>query len=184
MSGLRVIAGTLRGRRFQAPPGRDTRPTSDRVRESIFDLLGPRPRGGRVLDLFAGSGALGIEALSRGATFACFVESDRRAGRILRENLAALGLADRARVSSADALGRTAWPEGPFDLILADPPYGCPDLEALAVRVAARLAPGGAFVLECAAGDPRPAVSGLALRKDRRYGSTSVILYEQEESPS
>ncbi len=185
-SGLRVIAGELRGRRFRAPSGRRTRPTTDRVRESLFSLLGPGPPGSRVLDLFAGSGALGIEALSRGALRAVFVERDRSALAVLRRNLADLGLVERGRVVPGDVFGAASWPEAPFDLILADPPYGAIELPVLAERARAALAPGGAFVLERSADEPPPAVSGLALRKDRRYGDTAIALYSavEEEDPT
>ena len=105
---LRVIAGELRGRRLATPEGNATRPTGDRVRESLFDLLGPGQGGARVLDLFAGSGALGIEALSRGAAHAVFVERDRDALRVLRANLAALALSGRSTVVAGDAFA--SWP--------------------------------------------------------------------------
>lgn len=122
---LRVIGGELGGRRFAAPPGRGTRPTRDAVREAWFSAIAFRLPGARVLDLFAGTGALGIEALSRGAATARFVESDPAAWRVLRQNLEALGLEDRAtarRMDAFRALEDTA--EGEFDVALADPPYG------------------------------------------------------------
>lgn len=125
---MRVVGGTLRGRRLVAPRGIETRPTSDRVRESLFSILEARygcVESSTVLDLFAGTGALGIEALSRGAACAVFVERDERALRAIRENLSALGIADRAEVVRADALRlaprRLACQ--PFSLLLADPPY-------------------------------------------------------------
>src|SRR5437867_231202 len=124
---MRVIGGTDRGRRLAAPRGFSTRPTAGRVREALFDILGPAVAGMRVLDLFAGTGAIGIEALSRGAARAVFVERGRDALRALRANLAALHLSrDRARVVAGDAvatlpaLGRS---ELPFDLVFLDPPY-------------------------------------------------------------
>jgi 16S rRNA (guanine966-N2)-methyltransferase len=127
---MRIIAGTRRGRRIGAPSGRDTRPTSDRVREAIFDMLvarlGSDLGGGRALDTFAGSGALGLEALSRGAGSALFVESDRKALKVLRANIAELSLQPRARVVAADAfklVAANALPAGPFSLLFADPPY-------------------------------------------------------------
>ena len=122
---MRVVAGTAKGRRLVTPPGTDTRPTSDRVREAIFNALGSLDAvaGGRVLDLFAGSGALGIEALSRGAEHATFVDTDRKAVAAIRDNLDTTGLADRATVTAADA---TAW-VGRADLALLDPPYAMDD---------------------------------------------------------
>lgn len=129
---MRVVAGTARGRIIDAPPGRTTRPTSDRVRESIFNALGSLDvvADAVVVDLFAGSGALGIEALSRGAARATFVESDRSAVRVIQANLERCGFADRATVVAADVprfLGRGSR----FDLALVDPPYaydGWPEL--------------------------------------------------------
>jgi len=175
---LRVIAGELRGRHLRTPPGRDTRPTSDRVRESLFDLLGSVPDGARVLDLFAGSGALGIEALSRGGLHAVFVERSRPALLALRENLAALALAGRSRVVAADAMAAPSAAAGPFDLVLADPPYAA-GLEARIVEEAvARLAPGGVLALEHTARNAPPdPPEGLAVWKTRRYGHTSITLY-------
>ena len=117
---MRVVAGEFKGRRLHAPRGAGTRPTADRVREALFSILGD-VSGARVLDLYAGSGALGIEALSRGAESALFVERDRRALAALRRNLDAVG-AD-AEVRSQDALRFMAHPEGVFDLVFCDPPY-------------------------------------------------------------
>lgn len=175
---LRVIAGELRGRRLVAPPGRSTRPTRGRIRESLFDLLAGTPEGARVLDLFAGSGALGIEALSRGASHAVFVESARAPLRALRENLATLGLASRSTVVAGDALDRSSASRGPFDLVLADPPYEDGWEQRLVDELAGRLAPGGVLALEHAADRPAPeAPSGLAIWKARRYGGTSLTLY-------
>lgn len=183
---LRVIAGEHRGRRLVTPPGRGTRPTSDRVRESLFNLLGTLPAGGRVLDLFAGSGALGIEALSRGASHAVFVESARPALRALRENLDALGLAPRATVVAADAWTDAPATTGPFDLVLADPPYA-EGLEERVVREGARrLAAGGVLAVEHPSSRPPPASpKGLSIWKAKRYGGTSLTLYVRasEENP-
>ncbi|MBA2439002.1 MAG: 16S rRNA (guanine(966)-N(2))-methyltransferase RsmD [Acidimicrobiia bacterium] len=122
---MRVVAGTARGRRIAAPPGRLTRPTGDRVREATFNALQSLGalRGAEVLDLFAGSGALGIEALSRGATRATFVDDDPRALAVVRANLAATGLAGSARVVQADALHYLGGDGDDVDLALLDPPY-------------------------------------------------------------
>jgi 16S rRNA (guanine966-N2)-methyltransferase len=178
---LRVIAGALRGRKIAAPLGRTTRPTSDRVRESLFNLLGEIRRDARVLDLFAGTGALGIEALSRGAAHATFVENDRDALRILRENIAALGLEGRCTIIAADAHHEFAPSSPPFDVTFADPPYGIEAGEA-ALRMAAKCAaPGGIVCLENDAKDPEPpAPEGFNIWKSRRYGGTRVTLYRKE----
>src|SRR5829696_2263003 len=120
---MRIVAGQFRGRRLQAPHGTSVRPTSDRVREALFSILGD-VTGLRVLDLFAGSGALGIEALSRGAADAVFVESSRRAAEVVRENLRAVGEEDApVRVESVQAYLRRASGQATYDLVFADPPY-------------------------------------------------------------
>ncbi|HYI42862.1 MAG TPA: 16S rRNA (guanine(966)-N(2))-methyltransferase RsmD [Sphingomicrobium sp.] len=121
---MRIIAGALRGRKLQAPEGMATRPTADRVRETLFSMLTSRLGSFadlRVADLFAGSGALGLEALSRGAAFACFVEHDRRAVEAIRANVTSLGVEDRSQMLARSALSLPA--AVPFDLIFADPPY-------------------------------------------------------------
>jgi 16S rRNA (guanine966-N2)-methyltransferase len=176
---VRVIGGELRGRPLKAPPGRSTRPTADRVREALFNLLGPVREGGRVLDLFAGSGALGIEALSRGATQAVFLESDRRARKILRENLASLELEVHSTVLGDDVLSRGSTRlEGSFDLVFADPPYNAGVEGEIVARYGASLAPGGVLALEQAAEAPPPEpIAPLVIWKTRRYGGTRLTLY-------
>jgi len=179
---VRVIAGRLRGRTLVAPAGRRTRPTADRVRESLFNLLGPVPEGAIVLDLFAGSGALGIEALSRGAGHATFVEDQADALRALRENLASLGLSEASVVRRADASGERAFTGGPFDLIFADPPYSRGLSTSVVHGATHALSPGGRFALEHAAGEAAPAPpETLAVWKSRRYGGTQVTLYRRTE---
>lgn len=174
---MRVIAGTAGGRRLVTPRGRVTRPTPDRVREALFASLQPHLPGARVLDLFAGSGALAIEALSRGADSATLVESSRPAVEAIRANLETAGVADRATVVAAALPGALARCEGPFDLLLCDPPYDL-DREVLATvlaRAAERLAPGARLRLEQAtrAGEPPwpdPVLAGRA----RGYGDTTI----------
>jgi 16S rRNA (guanine966-N2)-methyltransferase len=179
---MRVIAGIHGGRRLRAPAGRATRPTSDRVREAMFMALEPLA-GLRVVDLFAGSGALGIEALSRGAEFADFVEPHRDARRALDENLAALGLGDRARVwpvALPRSLARLGEALSGADVVLMDPPYGG-DLarETLAaLGVPGRLRDGARVVLEHHHRDGPPAAAGVLTRERRRsYGETEVSTY-------
>jgi 16S rRNA (guanine966-N2)-methyltransferase len=180
---VRVIAGEFGGRRLVAPRGRGTRPTSDRVREALFMALEPL-RGGRVVDLFAGSGALGIEALSRGAAHADFVESDPAARAALFGNLAALGLAARARVWPLvlpRGLARLDAVLSQADLVLADPPYGgAPARETLrALGVPGVLRAGTKVVFEHHAKDELPERSGdLTLARARRYGETVVATYQ------
>lgn len=189
---MRVIAGTLGGRRLRAPRGLATRPTSDRVREALFMALEPLA-GLRVVDLFAGSGALGIEALSRGAAFADFVEPAREARRALAGNLAELGLAERARVwplALPRGLARIEGPLAAADLVLADPPYGGgPARETLAALGAPGVLPAGArVVLEHHRRDGAPETSGrLVLERRRAYGETEISTYrvrgEGEDAP-
>jgi 16S rRNA (guanine966-N2)-methyltransferase len=177
---MRVVAGRFRGRRLAAPKGTATRPTSDRVREALFATLGPLD-GERVLDLFAGSGALGIEALSRGAGRTVFVERARPALAILRANLDTLELGpDVAEVRAADARGalRTARARGEkYDLVLVDPPYRlAPGLGSeLEEALGAVLAPGARVVTES---DHRaPLDLQLTVAHERRYGDTLIRIY-------
>jgi 16S rRNA (guanine966-N2)-methyltransferase len=179
---MRVIAGRLGGRRLVAPRGAATRPTADRVREALFSALGDLT-GAAVCDLYAGTGALGIEALSRGARRAVFVESGRPALAALRENLAALDLQDAALVLAAPverALARLAG-EGPFDLVFLDPPYAAlPQAAAAAARLAGPLgllAPAGRVSLEHSSRDAPPEIEGLARDSTRTYGDTAISLY-------
>jgi len=171
---VRVIAGELRGRRIVAPKGNVTRPTSDFVRETAFNLIGPVD-GAAVLDLYAGSGALGIEALSRGAARALFVDSSREACRTIGVNLEALGL--RATVLCQDAVRALATERGPYDLILADPPYDFSAYDRLAPHFARLLAGEGLAVLQTPAA-AEPALEGLQVRTSRRYGSARLTLFE------
>ncbi|MBI5708900.1 MAG: 16S rRNA (guanine(966)-N(2))-methyltransferase RsmD [Candidatus Eisenbacteria bacterium] len=180
---MRVIAGTLGGRRLAAPRGRGTRPTSDRVREALFMALEPLA-GLRVVDLYAGSGALGIEALSRGAARADFVERDREARRALEQNLGALGLTDRARVwplAVLRELARLAAALAAADLVLADPPYGGEEARAAlaALGRAGVLRAGTRVVVEHHAKDAVPERAGTLSRvRERKYGETVVSTYQ------
>ncbi len=120
---LRIVGGSCRGRRVNFPPGRGLRPTADRVRETLFNWLQGEVAGRRVLDLFAGSGALGLEALSRGAAEAVFVEQARPAAEQLRENLQELGFGGQGRVLQCDARRYLESASGPFDIVFIDPPF-------------------------------------------------------------
>lgn len=157
---MRIVAGTLKGRRLAGPAWDGVRPTSDRLRETLFNVLGQRLDGERVLDVFAGTGAVGLEAISRGAASATFVECDARAVRLITDNAAACGVADQCVVV------RAAWPAtgpglgGPFDLIVLDPPYDLPDLDGAVAAAAVRLAPGGRLVLEHRRGRPVAETAG------------------------
>ena len=184
---MRIIAGAGKGRRIPSPTRATVRPTSDKVRGAIFNILAPRIVGARVLDLFAGTGALGIEALSRGAASVVFVESDRAVGRALRASLDALG-GGSARVMHADVLRAAAElaAEGErFGVILLDPPYGKGLAEATVRRVqeTALLEDGGLLVAEHRRTDRMPdrcdTGEGLPLlrRSERAYGDTRLSLY-------
>jgi 16S rRNA (guanine(966)-N(2))-methyltransferase RsmD len=177
---VRVIAGRLGGRRLRAPRGRSTRPTSDRVREALFAMLGPLD-GARVLDLFAGSGALGIEALSRGAAKVVFAERDAAAAGTLRENLKALGIGrEEGELRRGDALrALESAREGgeKYDLVFIDPPYRRapdwgPELSALLPPL---LAPAARVVVES---DRRlPLQLEMEIERERRYGDTSITIH-------
>lgn len=186
---MRIVGGALRGRALAAPPGLATRPTSDRARESVFNVLEHAPwspglRGVRVIDLFAGSGALGLEALSRGADFCLFVETDAGARGVIRENIEALSrggdLFGRTRIHRRDASDLGPRPAGDgvaFDLALLDPPYGR-GLGARALQSLASggwIAPGAGVVLETAEDAPETLPAGFALLDSRRYGAARVL---------
>ncbi|MEA2363251.1 MAG: rRNA (guanine966-N2)-methyltransferase [Thermoleophilaceae bacterium] len=171
---MRVVAGTFKGRRLEAPRGTRTRPTADRVREALFSILGD-VEGARVLDLYAGSGALGIEALSRGAGSAVFVERDARAAAAIERNLASLGV--NARVARQDALRFLTRADGPFDLVFCDPPYDSASRLAgpLAERLPALIAEHARIVTES---DKRnPLELPLPLLTERTYGDTRIAIH-------
>lgn len=181
---MRVIAGDLRGRRLIAPSGTGTRPTSDRVRESLFAIIGPL-EGERVLDLFAGSGALAIEALSRGAADATCVDDDRGAVEAMRANSSVLGLGDRLRVIRRGwraALADAAAAGDRYGIILADPPYELLPviLDEMAEAINRVVAPGALIALEHARGAIMQAggVPAIAVERDttRRYGDTEITV--------
>lgn len=185
---MRIVGGTYKGRALAAPPGRDTRPTSDRAREAVFNILehaawSPGVDGRRVLDLFAGSGALGLEAMSRGAGFALFVETDAGARGAIRDNIEALGLFGSTRIHRRDATDLGVKPAGlddPFDLVFLDPPYG----KALGERALARLGEGGwitpdaLIVFECGA-DETPATANFETLDARDYGAAKVLFLKR-----
>jgi 16S rRNA (guanine966-N2)-methyltransferase len=181
---MRIVAGTFRGRPLVAPKGHLTRPTADRTRQAIFDVLthaawSPDLDGARVIDLFAGSGALGIEALSRGAAFCLFFERAEAARGAIRANLEALGLDDRARLDRRDAAAlapRTVGEGPPFDLVFLDPPYG-EGLGEAALRGLADggwLAPGALAVLERGATESAATPGGYERIDERAWGAAKV----------
>jgi len=174
---MRIIAGDRKGHRIAAPRGETTRPTGDRVREAAFNLIGPVDRA-RVLDLYAGSGAMGLEALSRGADQAVFVEDDHDAVRTIQRNLDKLKLLG-ARVVHADATRFLATDTGAYDLVLIDPPYErWSELQPrLARYLPPRLARDALVVIETSSREPEPELP-LELRTSRRYGAARITLFE------
>ncbi|RMD71114.1 MAG: 16S rRNA (guanine(966)-N(2))-methyltransferase RsmD [Gammaproteobacteria bacterium] len=181
---LRIIAGRFRGRRLAFPPLPGLRPTPDRVRETLFSWLAPHLPGARCLDLFAGSGALGFEALSRGAKEVIFVERHPKAAARLRENIALLGVEDRARVYAMDALDflRRLPPE-PFDIAFLDPPYGERGLLERAARLLEErgwLAPGALIYVEASSHAPSPALpEAWEAFRHRRAGEVDFSLWRR-----
>jgi 16S rRNA (guanine966-N2)-methyltransferase len=171
---VRIIAGEKKGHRIAAPKGVATRPTSDFVRETAFNLIGPVD-GATVLDVFAGSGALGLEALSRGAERATFVDSDPDACRTINANLDKLKL--NATVLCQDATRALAAERGTYDLVLADPPYDYQALARLGPQLRRVLAPDGVLVYQTDA-RTEPEIEGLRVRTSRKYGSARLTLFE------
>ena len=181
---MRIVGGRFKGRAIAAPPGRDTRPTGDRAREAVFNILEHAAwsngvEGRRVLDLFAGTGGLGLEAMSRGAAFALFVETDAGARGAIRDNIEALGLFGTTRIHRRDATDLGMKPAGlgePFDLVFLDPPYG----KGLGERALGKLRGGGwitgdaLIVFECGA-DEAPATAGFETLDERDYGAAKVL---------
>lgn len=179
---MRVIAGAWRGRPLVAPEGRATRPTSDRAREGLFSMLQSRLgtfEGLRVADLFAGTGALGLEALSRGAAHCTFIDSDRNAITALKRNLAAFDASDRADVRQ-QAVEFAPAPAAPCDILFMDPPYGTGLAADILARIAnpSWVAPGGIVSVETA-GEPLPVPGGFELAAERRFGKAFLTLFRR-----
>ena len=179
---MRIVGGELRGRRLRAPRGAATRPTADRVRQAIFNILGAPPTGAAALDLYAGSGALGLEALSRGCARAVFVEQAAPALVALRENVGALGLADRARVVGGDvvrAAGRLLREGERFHWIFLDPPYAAAEMQRALGATGPLCAKDATVVAEHDVRNvPAEAVGSLRRSDQRRWGDTCVSFYE------
>ncbi len=180
---MRIIAGRARGRTLSGPKGSGTRPMTDRVREALFSSLGDRVVEARVLDLYAGSGSLGLEALSRGARSVVFVERAREALTALRRNAAAVGLGGEIVADDVERfLERTG---GSFDLVFVDPPYGLSlaSVEEVLAKLEPRLEPGALVVLHRRAGEEPPEVTGLLVQVDERtYGDSRLWRYLKEEA--
>jgi 16S rRNA (guanine966-N2)-methyltransferase len=182
---MRVIAGTARGIPLRAPRDDGTRPVTDRVKETLFGILAERVPGSRALDLYAGSGALGIEALSRGAEHATFVERGRQPLAAIRHNLARTGLEARATVRAGDVMRflAEAEPEAPFDLVFMDPPYAQRAILAPLERIVPLLSPEADVVVKHFWRTEIPIPAGLARWRERRFGETALTFLAHEEKP-
>lgn len=184
---MRIITGKARGARLKSPKGLMTRPTSDRIKESLFSILGSRVVGRRVLDLFAGTGSLGLEALSRGAASAVFV--DYATGNVLRENAEHTRLSETARILRGDvfsSLSRLAAEGATFDFVFCDPPYhkGLWERALAALDASPMLSKGAIVIVECGEDEQTvPALSTLSLVREERYGHTTrVRFFEKAQS--
>lgn len=180
---MRVVSGTCKGRSLKPVPGHSTRPTADKVKEAIFNMIGPYFEGGKGLDLFAGSGNLGIEALSRGLGSVVFVDRDGKAVHVIKENIKACGLEERAEIYRNDAeraLKALNKREARFDCIFLDPPYNKQQLVKL-LEILSRqnlVSPSGIIVCEHSADVQLPAQVGSLLKvKDERYGMIAISIY-------
>lgn len=176
---MRIIAGTARGRILQSPTWEGVRPTSDRLRETLFNVLGAAVDGARLLDVCAGTGAIALEALSRGAASATCLEQDARGVALIAANAAHCGLAKGCIIVRGTVPGELTGARlgGPFDLIVLDPPYAAPWIDDAVRAAAALLAPGGRLALEHAARRAAPEVKGLVLERTRRAGDSALSTY-------
>ena len=177
---MRIIAGIARGRRIESPAGWTTRPTLDRVRENLFNIIAPLLPGAAFLDLFAGTGANGVEALSRGAARAVLVDNDPAALAVIRRNIALCGFADTAQCLRLDLPAGLDRIHGPFDLVFADPPYAYAQAEALVQGLDAHnlVVPGGRIIYESACKMPPPDILGRwTLCRRAEYGDTALSFY-------
>ena len=177
---MRIIAGTLKGRRLDAPDWPGLRPTSDRLRETLFNILAPRIRGARVLDGYAGTGAVGLEALSRGAAHVTFIEQDRRAQQLIESNLRNCGVSDRYAIIRA-GFAAAALSAGEFDLVFLDPPYEAAELTAALEAAAPLVGPEALLILEHATRDAAPeAIGTLERTRQVAHGDSTLAFYRRK----
>ena len=181
---MRVIAGRFKGRRLKTPQWEGVRPTSDKLRETLFDILSPRVAGARVLDAYAGTGAVGIEALSRGADHVTFVDNDRRAAALIAENAEMCGVQGRYTIACGDFLASRGGVTGSFDLVLLDPPYGTGNVRDVLERAAGLLSPNGLLVLERATRNEPDVPATLERVRDVRSGDSTLTMFIRSGSPS
>lgn len=177
---MRIIAGEFKRRHLKTPKWDGLRPTSDKLRETLFNILAPRVAGARVLDVFAGTGAVGLESLSRGAASVVFVESDRRAVTLIEENTSLCGVRDRCAIirDTAERALQKPIAGDPFDLIILDPPYEFEPLARVLNAAGTHLAPGGLLVLEHARRTPVPAADGIRGVRTVQSGDSALSFFE------
>ena len=177
---MRIIAGQFKGRRLDAPRWDGLRPTSDKLRETLFNIVAPRVDGARVLDVFAGTGALGLESLSRGAIHVVFVERDRRAAALISSNVERCGASNRCAIirDTAEHVLQNEIAGGPFDLVMLDPPYDYEPLGPIVALAGAQLAPDGLLILEHASRRAAPEAEGLRATRTVRSGDSSLTMFE------
>jgi len=178
---MRVISGRYRGRRLKAPTWDGLRPTSDKLRETLFNILAPRIAGARVFDGYAGTGAIGIEALSRGAAHVTFVEQDRRARALIEENVARCGVEGDYTIRGGDVATALSHDAGAYDVILLDPPYDSSPISALDAAAHA-LAPGGLIVLERATRQEPDAPASLDRVRDVKSGDSTLTFFRTRDA--
>lgn len=179
---MRIIAGKNKGQKLLSLDSRDTRPTADRVKEAVFSIIQFQIEGRRFLDLYAGSASMGIEALSRGAREAVFVDKNRDAIGVIRDNLERIGLTSKARVINMDAKNFLLLKNEPFDLIYLDPPYHKGEAQRVLPQVAGLLSKGGVALCEHAKDEELPdSVRGLLKTKTYNYGKVAVSKYEHNK---
>lgn len=178
---VRVIAGTFGGRKIETPEGKRTHPMAERVRNALFNSIGAEVEGARVLDAFAGSGAVGIEALSRGASHVTFVERDRVAQQVIAENIALLGIEEQAKLVKASVAAWASTYDGElFDLIFVDPPYHDPQFST-AMQISGLLKPGALMVLSRPGRSESPTKPGVVVVDNRSYGDAALTYFRLEK---
>ncbi len=177
---MRVITGSARGRKLFAPEGLDVRPTADKVKEGIFSAIQFDIENASVLDLFAGSGQMGIEALSRGAERCVFIDNSQRSIRAVNENLRSTGFTRNSEVVSRDSYDYIKHTSKTFDIIILDPPYGYSHISNILPFVAKKLNDGGIIICEYEKEAPTPETpDGLELKKTYKYGKICVTIFRK-----